>query len=79
MSVVSPEPSSFGTLIVIFAKAVGIFFFFSSFAFIYTNFTQRNLPNRRRLGKQSPYCVARIGVDAKRSKTDQRGGQTPIW
>lgn len=39
----------------------------------------RNLPNRRTLGKQNPYCIARIGHDAQRSPADYRGGQTPYW
>jgi hypothetical protein len=37
------------------------------------------LPNKRKLGKQNPFCIARIGHDAKHSKTDVRGGQTPVW
>jgi hypothetical protein len=37
------------------------------------------LPNRRTLGKQNPYCIARVGQDAKRCPTDVRGGQVPSW
>lgn len=40
---------------------------------------QKNLPNRKTLGKQDPYCVARIGKEAKRTEPDKRGGQTPRW
>lgn len=41
--------------------------------------TQRNLPNRRTLGKQNPYCIARIAHEAKSSPPDIRGGQIPKW
>ncbi|KAG5361396.1 Ingression protein [Yarrowia sp. C11] len=39
----------------------------------------RNLPNRRTLGKQNPYCIARIAHEAKSSPPDIRGGQIPKW
>ncbi|KAF2683075.1 hypothetical protein K458DRAFT_369239 [Lentithecium fluviatile CBS 122367] len=39
----------------------------------------RNLPNRRSMGKQDPYCAARLGKEAKKTATDRRGGQTPKW
>ncbi|KAF2151423.1 hypothetical protein K461DRAFT_228683 [Myriangium duriaei CBS 260.36] len=39
----------------------------------------KNLPNRRTLGKQDPYCAARLGKEAKKTETDLRGGQTPRW
>lgn len=39
----------------------------------------RNLPNRRTMGKQSAYCAARLGKEAKKTETDKRGGQTPKW
>ncbi|KAF2634434.1 hypothetical protein P280DRAFT_511925, partial [Massarina eburnea CBS 473.64] len=39
----------------------------------------KNLPNRRSMGKQDPYCAARLGKDAKKTNTDRRGGQTPRW
>ena len=38
----------------------------------------KNLPNRR-IGKQDPYCSARLGKIAERTKTDKRGGQHPRW
>jgi hypothetical protein len=38
----------------------------------------RNLPNRK-ISKQDPYCAARLGKEAKKTKTDKRGGQTPKW
>lgn len=41
--------------------------------------TQRNLPNRRTLGKQNPYCIARVAHEAKSSPPDIRGGQIPKW
>ncbi|KAK9470438.1 C2 domain-containing protein [Dipodascopsis tothii] len=39
----------------------------------------KNLPNRRKMGKQDPYCTARIAQNAQNTKTDKRGGQTPHW
>lgn len=39
----------------------------------------KNLPNRRTMGKQNPYCAARLGKEAKKTSTDMRGGQTPKW
>ena len=31
------------------------------------------------VGKQDPFVTFRLGEVAKRSKTDYRGGQRPIW
>lgn len=39
----------------------------------------KNLPNRKTMGKQDPYCAARLGKEAKKTETDVRGGQTPRW
>ncbi|KAK5168142.1 uncharacterized protein LTR77_006710 [Saxophila tyrrhenica] len=39
----------------------------------------KNLPNRKTMGKQNPYCAARLGKDARKTETDRRGGQTPRW
>lgn len=39
----------------------------------------KNLPNRKTIGKQDPYCAARLGKEAKKTSTDIRGGQTPKW
>ena len=39
----------------------------------------KNLPNRKKMGKQDPYCAARLGKEAKKTTTDRRGGQTPRW
>ncbi|EEH03230.1 conserved hypothetical protein [Histoplasma capsulatum G186AR] len=39
----------------------------------------KNLPNRKSMGKQNPYCAARLGKEAKKTETDMRGGQTPKW
>lgn len=39
----------------------------------------KNLPNRKTIGKQNPYCAARLGKEAKKTETDLRGGQTPKW
>ncbi|KAG7663299.1 uncharacterized protein J8A68_003213 [[Candida] subhashii] len=39
----------------------------------------KNLPNRRKLDKQSPYVVLRLGTVAKKTEEVFRGGQTPEW
>ena len=39
----------------------------------------RNLPNRKTMGKQDPYCAMRLGKEARKTSTDRRGGQTPKW
>ncbi|KAI5969293.1 hypothetical protein CANMA_001613 [Candida margitis] len=39
----------------------------------------KHLPNRRKLDKQSPYVVVRLGTTAKKTKSDFRAGQTPEW
>lgn len=44
-----------------------------------TRTVQKNLPNRKKIGKQDPYAVARLGKEAKRTDADIRGGQTPRW
>ncbi|EEP81280.1 predicted protein [Uncinocarpus reesii 1704] len=39
----------------------------------------KNLPNRKTMGKQNPYCACRLAKEAKKTDTDMRGGQTPKW
>ncbi|KAG0634889.1 hypothetical protein HOY80DRAFT_490546 [Tuber brumale] len=39
----------------------------------------KNLPNRKKIGKQDPYVVVRLGKIAQRTDADVRGGQTPRW
>ncbi|KAK6080441.1 hypothetical protein SCUP515_03460 [Seiridium cupressi] len=39
----------------------------------------KNLPNRKTIGKQDPYCAARLAKEARKTTTDVRGGQTPKW
>lgn len=39
----------------------------------------KNLPSRRSMGKQDPYCAIRLAKEAKKTSTDRRGGQTPRW
>ncbi|CDK25320.1 unnamed protein product [Kuraishia capsulata CBS 1993] len=39
----------------------------------------QNLPNRKKLDKQSPYCVARIQDQIQKTKVVHRGGQNPEW
>ncbi|KAF9959636.1 hypothetical protein BGZ65_000218, partial [Modicella reniformis] len=39
----------------------------------------RDLPNRERFGKQSPFILFKLGNVSKRTSTDVRGGQRPRW
>lgn len=39
----------------------------------------KHLPNRRKLDKQLPYVLLRIGTEAKRTAAAFRAGQTPEW
>ncbi|KAN0064147.1 hypothetical protein ACQY0O_003314 [Thecaphora frezii] len=39
----------------------------------------KNLPNKRSIGKQDPYCVLTMGSEQQRTKPDKRGGQHPTW
>lgn len=39
----------------------------------------KHLPNRRKLDKQSPYVLLRIGTEAKKTTAAFRAGQTPEW
>lgn len=39
----------------------------------------RNLPNKRSIGKQDPYCVLQQGTEQQKTKPDKRGGQHPHW
>ncbi|KAF9186345.1 hypothetical protein BGZ51_007309 [Haplosporangium sp. Z 767] len=39
----------------------------------------KDLPNRERFGKQDPFILFKLGNVSKRSTTDVRGGQRPIW
>ncbi|CCH43572.1 hypothetical protein BN7_3125 [Wickerhamomyces ciferrii] len=39
----------------------------------------RDLPNRRKMEKQSPYCLLRISNLTDKTKVDIRGGQNPRW
>lgn len=43
-----------------------------------TSLLKRNLPNPS-MYKQSPYALLRLGGGGKRTQTDQRGGQHPVW
>lgn len=39
----------------------------------------KHLPNRRKLDKQCPYVLLRIGTTAQKTPSDFRAGQTPEW
>jgi hypothetical protein len=39
----------------------------------------RNLPNRKKVGKQDAYTIVRLGHDVQRTPTDKRAGQVPSW
>ncbi|KAH7887908.1 hypothetical protein F5I97DRAFT_1926317 [Phlebopus sp. FC_14] len=39
----------------------------------------KNLPNKRHIGKQAPYCLITLNEDKRRTKVIKRGGQHPEW
>ncbi|KAI9001184.1 hypothetical protein BD414DRAFT_473885 [Trametes punicea] len=39
----------------------------------------RNLPNKRHIGKQDPYCQVTFNGEKRRTKAIKRGGQHPEW
>lgn len=41
--------------------------------------TQKNLPNKRAIGKQDPYAELCVGSDTQCTQPDRRGGQHPLW
>ena len=40
---------------------------------------QKNLPNKKSIGKQDPYCTLQLGTYVQKTKPDKRGGQHPQW
>jgi neural Wiskott-Aldrich syndrome protein len=40
---------------------------------------QKNLPNKRNIGKQDPYCTLEFNREKRRTKAIKRGGQHPEW
>lgn len=43
------------------------------------SYFQKNLPNKRHIGKQDPYCVLKLDDQTRRTKAVKRGGQHPEW
>lgn len=43
------------------------------------SYGQRNLPNKRHIGKQDPYCQVIFNGEKRRTKAIKRGGQHPEW
>ncbi|KAG9003363.1 hypothetical protein FRB94_003186 [Tulasnella sp. JGI-2019a] len=39
----------------------------------------KNLPNKRHIGKQDPYCVLKLNGETRRTNAVKRGGQHPEW
>lgn len=39
----------------------------------------RNLPNRKKIGKQDVYTIVRLGHEVQKTPTDKRAGQVPAW
>ncbi|KAF8138187.1 hypothetical protein EV363DRAFT_1445093 [Boletus edulis] len=39
----------------------------------------KNLPNKRHIGKQAPYCLVTLNEERRRTKVIKRGGQHPEW
>jgi len=40
---------------------------------------QKNLPNKRHIGKQDPYCSISFHTEKRRTRAIKRGGQHPEW
>jgi hypothetical protein len=40
---------------------------------------QKNLPNKRHIGKQDPYCAVSFHNEKRRTRAIKRGGQHPEW
>lgn len=40
---------------------------------------KKNLPNKKSIGKQDPYCTLQLGTHSQKTKPDKRGGQHPTW
>jgi hypothetical protein len=70
-----------GTLVVVLDRAVGTHLksHRESSLLTWMDIVQKNLPNKKKIGKQDPYAVARLAKEAKRTDTDVRGGQVPRW
>ncbi|KAF8592513.1 hypothetical protein K439DRAFT_1610299 [Ramaria rubella] len=62
-------PVEVGTLIVVILKA----------ATRCRICSQKNLPNKRHIGKQDPYCSVKLNNEIRRTKAIKRGGQHPEW
>lgn len=48
-------------------------------AVLLVHLPQRNLPNKRHIGKQDPYCQVIFNGEKRRTKAIKRGGQHPEW
>jgi hypothetical protein len=74
------DPFEIGTLIVVILKAVRHYISSSiHFQHSHSAMQQRNLPNKRHIGKQDPYCTIRLNNETRRTKAVKRGGQHPEW
>ena len=70
-----------GTLVVVVLKAVCDFNLSTPFGYssLLTHNLQKNLPNKRNIGKQDPYCLVTLNDEKQKTKADKRGGQHPEW
>jgi hypothetical protein len=69
-----------GTLIVVVLKAVSSQLLVSlSVVDLAHALLQKNLPNKRHIGKQDPYCSVKHNGELRRTKAIKRGGQHPEW
>lgn len=74
----SSTPRQIGTLIVVILKAVSSSEHPSPLHTLKC-VAQRNLPNKRHIGKQDPYCTIVLNGEKRRTKAIKRGGQHPEW
>lgn len=69
-----------GTLVVVILKAVCVLARMTRLIFRETDVVwQRNLPNKRHIGKQDPFCTVGLNGEKRRTKAIRRGGQHPEW
>lgn len=76
------EPVHRGTLVCVVLKAVSLprcSLIKACERRILRSTCQKNLPNKKSIGKQDPYCTLQLGTLTQKTKPDKRGGQHPQW
>ena len=66
------EAKELGTLIVVVGKAVSDREILVVLNYKSLLFSQRNLPNKTRFGKQNPFCSVSLGEDKQKTRAVKR-------